>query len=533
MGQLACPSCPWILWLNSPNCNELEPPDMPIAPSFFASTPPASTGITGLDEILKGGLPAGRLYLMEGRPGSGKTTAALQFLMEGVKAGEPTLYITLSETTEELMAVAESHGWCLDGIELFELAQVSDALGAGNEQTLLHAWEVELTATVHMITERVEQTKARRVVFDSLSEMRLLAQDSLRYRRQVLALKQYFAERHITTLLVDDMTGNGGERDVHLHSLCHGVITLERQTLDFGGSRRRLVVQKLRGVNFVEGYHDLALRRGGLVVFPRLIAAEHHLPFIGEAVSSGIPELDELLHGGLRRGTSTLITGPAGSGKTNIALKFAAAACARGERVAIYEFDERIGTLLQRARLLGLDLQVCIDAGSLHIRQVDPAEVSPGEFASLIREEVEQRQVRLVVIDSLSGYLSAMPQENQLPLQLHELLSYLNQQGVLSLLINAQQSLVGTMATSGINVSYLSDVVLLLRFFEMEGRIRKALSVIKNRGGSHEETIRELRIDAHGLRIGEALSAFKGVLTGVPEYVGSADSLLEERPHAS
>jgi len=508
---------------------------MPIATSSFASKPPASMGIAGLDEILKGGLPAGRLYLLEGKPGSGKTTAALQFLMEGVKAGEPTLYITLSETTEELMAVADSHGWGLDGIELFGLAQVNDALGAGTEQTLLHAWEVELTATVQMITERVEQIKARRVVFDSLSEMRLLAQDSLRYRRQVLALKQYFAERHITALLIDDMTGSrhGTERDVHLHSLCHGVITLERQTLDFGGSRRRLLVQKMRGMHFVEGYHDMALRRGGMVVFPRLIASEHHQSFIGEAVSSGVPGLDELLHGGPRRGTSTLITGPAGSGKTNIALKFAAAACARGERVAIYEFDERIGTLLQRAKLMGLDLQACIDAGSLHIRQVDPAEVSPGEFASLIREEVEQRQVRMVVIDSLSGYLSAMPQENQLPLQLHELLAYLNQQGVLSLLINAQQSLVGTMATPGINVSYLSDVVLLLRFFEMEGRIRKALSVIKNRGGSHEEAIRELRIDAQGLRIGESLSAFRGVLTGVPEYVGSADSLLEERPHAS
>lgn len=453
--------------------------------------------------------------------------------MEGIKAGERTLYITLSETADELKAVADSHGWNLEGIELFELAQVSDALGAGIEQTLLHAWEVELTATVQMITERVEQIQARRVVFDSLSEMRLLAQDSLRFRRQVLALKQYFAERHITTLLVDDLTGHGSDHDAHLHSLSHGVITLERLTLDFGGSRRRLQVQKLRGVKFVEGYHDLVLRQGGMVVFPRLIASEHHKPFIGEAVSSGIPELDKLLHGGPRRGTSTLITGPAGSGKTNIALKFAAAACARGERVAIYEFDERIGTLLQRAKLMGLDLQACMDAGTLHIRQVDPAEVSPGEFSALIREEVEQQQVRLVVIDSLSGYLSAMPQENQLPLQLHELLAYLNQQGVLSLLINSQQSLVGTMATNGINVSYLSDVVLLLRFFEMEGRIRKALSVIKNRGGSHEETIRELRIDAQGLRIGEALASFKGVLTGVPEYVGTADSLLKERPDAS
>ncbi|TXI82782.1 MAG: circadian clock protein KaiC [Cupriavidus sp.] len=489
----------------------------------------ASTGIPGLDKVLRGGLPTGRLYLLEGRPGAGKTTAALQFLLEGVKAGEAALYITLSETSEELMAVARSHGWSLDGIELFELAQASDALGAGTEQTLLHAWEVELSATVQLITERVEKIQAKRVVFDSLSEMRLLAQDSLRYRRQVLALKQYFAERHITTLLIDDMTDNAGERDAHLHSLSHGVITLDRLTLDFGGSRRRLQVQKLRGVSFVEGYHDLALKHGGMVVFPRLIASQHRTPLIGEPVSSGITELDDLLHGGLRRGTSTLISGPAGAGKTNIALKFAAAACARGERVAIYEFDERIGTLLQRSKLMGLDLQACIDAGSLTIRQVDPAEISPGEFAALVQEEVEQRQVRMVVLDSLSGYLSAMPQENQLVLQMHELLSYLNQQGVISLLINAQQSMVGTMSTSGINISYLSDVVLLLRFFEAEGRIRKALSVIKNRGGSHEETIRELRIDSQGVRIGDALTAFRGVLTGVPKYVGSADALMEQR----
>jgi circadian clock protein KaiC len=494
--------------------------------------PTASTGISGLDEILRGGLPAGRLYLLEGKPGSGKTTAALQFLMEGVKQGEPALYITLSETSEELVAVAASHGWSLDGIELFELAQAIDALGAGTEQTLLHAWEVELTATVQLITERVEKIQARRVVFDSLSEMRLLAQDSLRYRRQVLALKQYFAERHITVLLIDDMTGNGGERDAHLHSLSHGVVTLERLTLDFGGSRRRLQVQKLRGVNFVEGFHDLVLRRGGMVVFPRLIAANHHTPFIGEPVASGIPELDDLLHGGPRRGTCTLVTGPAGSGKTNIVLKFAAAACARGERVAIYQFDERIGTLLQRAKLMDLDLQPCIDAGFLSIRQVGPAEISPGEFAALIREEVEQRQTKMVILDSLSGYLTAMPQENLLVLQMHELLAYLNQQGVLSLMVNAQHGLVGTMSTSGINVSYLSDVVLLLRFFEAEGRIRKALSVIKNRGGSHEETIRELRIDAQGLRIGEPLVDFRGVLTGVPEYIGSSDALMEVRADA-
>ncbi|MBA4111234.1 MAG: circadian clock protein KaiC [Leptothrix sp. (in: Bacteria)] len=506
---------------------------MSTAPTSPNSATVVSTGIAGLNEVLRGGFPTGRLYLLEGKPGSGKTTAALQFLMDGVKNGEPTLYITLSETTEELMAVADSHGWSLDGIELFELAQVSDALGAGSEQTLLHAWEVELTATVQLITDRVEKIGAKRVVFDSLSELRLLAQDSLRYRRQVLALKQYFAARHITILLIDDMTGNDGERDAHLHSLSHGVITLERLTLDFGGSRRRAQVQKLRGVNFIEGYHDLVLRRGGMVVFPRLIASGRHAAFIGEPVSSGTAELDDLLHGGPRRGTATLIMGPAGSGKTNISLQFAAAACSRGERVAIFQFDERIGTLLQRAKLMGLDLQPCIDAGFLSIRQIGPAEISPGEFAFLVQEEVEQKQAKMVVLDSLNGYLTSMPQENQLVLQMHELLAYLNQQGVLSLLVNAQHGLVGTMATSGINVSYLSDVVLLLRFFEAEGRIRKALSVIKNRGGSHEETIRELRIDALGLRIGVPLADFRGVLTGVPTYLGAGDALLEERANAS
>lgn len=495
--------------------------------------PVVSTGVEGLDEILGGGLPAGRLYLLEGSPGSGKTTAALQFLMEGARAGESTLYITLSETSEELTAVARSHGWNLDNIAMFELAQASDALGAGTEQTLLHAWELELPATVQLIIDRVEEIQARRVVFDSLSELRLLAQDSLRYRRQVLALKQYFAERHITTLLVDDMTGSScGGHDGHLHSISHGVITLERLTLEFGGSRRRMEVRKLRGVNFVAGYHDVVLKPGGMRVFPRLIAADHYKPFVGDPVSSGLPELDALLHGGPRRGTSTLITGPAGCGKTNIALQYVAAACRRGERSAIYEFDERIGTLLQRAAQMGLDLQSSIDSGLLTVRQIDPAEISPGEFNALIREQVEDQGVRLVVIDSLSGYMSAMPQENQLVLQIHELLAYLNQQGVMSLLINAQQGLVGTMATNGINVSYLNDVVLLLRFFEAEGRIRKALSVIKNRGGSHEETIRELRIDTSGLRIGDALTSFKGILTGVPEYVGPSGQLLEERVHA-
>lgn len=497
------------------------------APLPFSDLAP--TGVPGLDELIGGGLPAGRLYLLEGEPGSGKTTLALQFLLQATQSGESSLYITLSETAEELNAVAWSHGWDLAGIPMFELAQADAALGADREQTLLHPWEVELGETMRLILEKVEQVQPRRVVFDSLSEMRLLAQDPLRYRRQVLALKQYFAARGVTVLLIDDRTGNSGERDSHLHSLSHGVITLERLTLDFGNTRRRLQVQKLRGVSFRAGFHDFVLDRGGIVVHPRLVAAHFHKPFVGEPLSSDLPELDALLGGGPLRGTSTLIIGPSGSGKTNLGLQYVVAACKRGERAAIYEFDERIGTLLQRARLLGFDLQRHIDAGLLELRQVDPGVISPGEFTCLVKDEVEHRGTRLLMIDSLSGYLAAMPQEKQLILQLHELLSYLNQQGIATLLVNAQHSLVGSMATGDLYVSHLADAVLLLRFFEAAGRIRKALSVIKNRGGPHEETIRELRIDAKGVRVGEVLSHFKGILTGVPEYVGQDDRLLEDR----
>lgn len=487
-----------------------------------------SSGNPGLDGILAGGLPRNRLYLIEGAPGSGKTTLALQFLLEGKARGERTLYITLSETSEELRAVADSHGWDLDGIDLFELSSAETVLGAAREQSVLHSWEVELGDTIQLIEQVVERVQPRRVVFDSLSEMRLLAQDPLRYRRQVLALKQYFVGRNATVILVDDLTGNNGERDAHLHSLCHGVITLERLTLDFGAARRRMQVQKLRGVDFVAGYHDLAIRTGGLEIFPRLIAAKHHAPFIGDPAPSGVKEIDALLGGGPLRGTSTLITGPAGTGKTAIALQYVYAACERGEAATIYEFDERIGTLMLRAKAMGLDLQKHIDAGLLVVRQVDPAEISPGEFASTVQQEVEGRNARVIVIDSLNGYMAAMPQEQQLILQMHELLSYLSQQGVVTLLINPQHGLVGTMATS-LNISYVADAVILLRFFEAEGRLRKAISVLKNRSGAHEDAIRELRVDSQGVRVGEPLQNFKGVLTGTPEYVGARTPLMEDR----
>jgi len=487
-----------------------------------------SSGNEGLDIILKGGLPSRRLYLVEGTPGSGKTTLALQFLRAGVQVGEKALYITLSETREELSAVATSHGWDIDDFDVFEFSSASDVFGDGREQSILHPWEMELNETIRLIQDEVERVQPKRVVFDSLSEMRLLAQDPLRYRRQVLALKQFFSGRDTTVILIDDMTGSADERDAHLHSLCHGVITLERLTLDFGAARRRMQVQKLRGVDFTAGFHDFTIKTGGVEIYPRLIASAHRSEFSGEVIPSGVAELDNLLAGGPRKGTSVLLTGPAGCGKTTIALQYIYAACERGEPCVIYEFDERIGTLIERARAFSLDLQPHLESGLLVIEQNDPAEISPGEFAAKVRHEVETRGTRIIVIDSLNGYMSAMPQEQHLILQMHELLSYLSQRGALTILINPQLGLVGSMATN-LNVSYIADAVILLRFFEAEGRVRKAISVIKNRGGAHEDTIRELRIDNRGVRVGEPLSRFRGILTGTPEYLGEVDPLMEDR----
>ncbi|KLA95259.1 ATPase domain-containing protein [Xanthomonas hortorum] len=488
-----------------------------------------TTGTEGLDTILRGGLPPNRLYLLEGQPGSGKTTLALQFLLDGAARGESCLYVTLSETIDELNEVAASHDWTLDALNIFKLASAEAFLGDGRQQSILHPWEMELDGTIKLIQSEVDRIKPTRVVFDSLSELRLLAQDPLRYRRQVLALKQFFSPRNITVFLVDDLTGENGQRDAHLHSLCHGVISLERMTLDFGAARRRMQVQKLRGVDFVAGYHDLTITTGGMRIYPRLIASDHHVPFIGDAVSSGVERIDALLYGGPLRGTSTLLTGPAGSGKTNIALQYVAAACERGEHCCILEFDERTGTLLTRAESLGMDLRKHLDSGLLELHQMDPAELTPGEFAWAVRGSVEERQCRVLVIDSLNGYLSSMPQEKQLMLQMHELLSYLNQSGVTTFLVNPQHGLVGTMSTGNLNISYLADTVVLFRFFEAQGRIRKALSVIKNRSGAHEDSIRELRIGSGGIHLSEPLEKFHGVLTGTPQFVGD-DAPLLDRP---
>lgn len=413
-------------------------------------------------------------------------------------------------------------------MHLFELSSIDSLLVEAGQQTLLHPWELELGSTVKLVTDEVERVDAVRVVFDSLSELRLLAQDPLRYRRQVLAMKQLFADRNTTVMLVDDMAGRHGSRDTHLHSLCHGVITLERLTLDFGAARRRLQVQKMRGSDFTGGYHNFSLRRGGLRVFPRLVAAEHSATFSEEQIPSGLDGLDALLGGGPLRGTSLLLTGPAGAGKTNLALQYLITACRRGEACVIYQFDERVGTLLIRSAALGMDLQPFLRTGLLRLQQIDPAELSAGEFASMVREEVEQRHVRIVLIDSLNGYLLSMPQEQHLILQMHEMMSYLSQHGVLTVLINSQQGLLGSTQSGGLNISYVADAVMLLRFFEAEGRIRKAISVIKNRGGAHEDTIRELRISRQGIRIGKPLTEFRGVLTGTPDYVGTRVPLLED-----
>jgi len=449
-----------------------------------------STGIAGLDNIMGGGLMPGRLYLVEGTPGAGKTTLGLQFLLAGRARGARGLFITLSETNEELEAVAASHGWSLDGIDFFELTSAENLSSPDREVTLLHPWEVELGETIQLITDQADRIAPTRVVFDSVSEMRLLAEEPLRFRRQVLALKQFFAARKATVLLLEELILNGNGRDLQLLSLSHGVIRLERWTLDFGGARRRVEITKMRGTTSREGWHDCT---GGIEVFPTLVAAEHVGSFAGEPVSSGLAELDALLDGGPLRGTSTLLTGPAGSGKSTLMLQYVCAAAARGEHCVVYEFEERIGTMLVRAAKLGLDFQAHIKTGLVTLRQVDPAQIAPGEFAHIIRKEVEENGARLLGIDSLNGYLSSMPQEKQLILQLHELLAYLNQQGLLTLLVNPQHGMVGSLQTS-LDLSYLADTVMLLRFFEAEGRIRKALSIIKNRGGAHEDRIREYRI---------------------------------------
>lgn len=485
--------------------------------------PRTSTGSDGLDTILGGGFDPERMYLYEGRPGSGKTTLALQFLIEGVRCGERTLYITLSETERELRLVAKRHGWSLDGITVFELVPPETSLDPSQELTVLHPAEMELSETSRLIFDKVEGLNPARIVIDSLSELRLLAQNPLRYRRQILALKHFFAGRKSTVVLLDDLSS--AETDLQLHSISHGVVLLEQLALDYGAERRRLRIVKMRGIPFRGGYHDFTIAHGGLRIHPRLVASEHHKDFAGEFVQSGNQELDSLLGGGLERGTNALLIGAAGVGKSSLALTYAIAAAQRHEHSAVFAFDEGHGTMIARARTLGLPLEAAVEAGYISIKQIDPAELAPGEFAALVRQAVEEDGARIVVIDSLNGYLNAMPDERFLVLQMHELLSYLSQLGVLTLLVLAQHGLIGPMDTP-LDISYLSDAVMMLRYFEFDGTVRRAISVVKKRSGHHEHTIREFRLSHHGVRVGPPLKGFSGIFSGVPTYTGSSAPLL-------
>ena len=472
------------------------------------------TGIEGLDDVLGGGLTPNRLYVLEGAPGAGKTTVALQFLMEGAKRGEQVLYVTLSETAAELEGVARSHGWDLSGIHIREMLPSPDSLQPDEQYTMFHPSEIELSETTQRILEDVQALSPRRIVFDSLSELRLLSGGSLRYRRQILALKQFFSGRQCTVLLLDDMATT--HRDQQVQSIAHAVLRLEQTHSDYGAVRRRLVVVKFRGKDFRGGYHDYRIVRGGLQVFPRLVAAEHFHPVKPDKLPSGIESLDRLMRGGLERGTSTLFVGAPGTGKSTVAVQFAIAAAERGETSAVFLFDESINTLRTRCASMGMDIERWIEAGRVHLRQVDPGEMSPGELVHLIRQAVEGDHASVVVIDSLNGYLNAMPDDRFLIVQLHELLTYLGQAGVATLLVGAHHGMIGTNMQAPVDASYLADAIVMLRYFEAEGEVRQAISVMKKRGGAHERSIRAFTMDDTGLHVGEPLRNFRGVLTGVP-----------------
>lgn len=477
-------------------------------------TAPAPTGIAGLDEILGGGLPRSRLYLVNGNPGSGKTTLALQFLMKGVVEGERVFYVTLSETKEELEAVAVSHGWSLDGIAIFELSALDKILAAKAQQSVFHASQVELGEVMQILLAEIGRVAPSRLVIDSVSEVRLLAGDALRYRRQILALKQAFIGRNCTVLLLNDQVAEGV--DLQLQSLAHGVLQLEHRAPDFGSDRRRLRIQKMRGLAFQEGFHDYRVVTGGLIVHPRLVAAQHRDEKGIQTVPSGVAALDSLVGGGIERGTATLLLGPSGCGKSSCATQFAVAAAERGERVAMYVFDERPETLFHRSAGLGMDLAGHVAAGRIAVRQVDPAELSPGEFSALVRKAVEADGAGMVVVDSLSGYLHAMPSERNLLLQLHELVAYLGQKNVIALLLYTQHGLLNPAMSTPIDVSYLADTVILFRYYEHAGMLRRAISTFKKRAGNHERAIRDFALGPRGLEIGEPLYRFRGIMSGMP-----------------
>src|SRR6201981_2854831 len=482
-----------------------------------------NSGITGLDHILGGGFPAGALYLIRGNPGLGKTTLAIQFLLASSQKREACLYVTFSETSDEIFEVARSHGWTLDGIDILDLSNFAQQLTTEAENTLFDPGDIELHDVTKILFAETERIKPRRAVFDSMSELRLLSQGALRYRRQILSIKQFLAARACTTLLLDDLTSGGTGDDRQLESVCHGVINLHREELPYGAERRQMSIRKIRGSSFLGGPHDYLIETGGLKVFPRIVPGNHHREFVREPVSCGIEEIDTLLGGGLDRGTSNLLMGPSGTGKSSLAITYAHSSAARGERVALFTFDENLGLCLATSASFGLDLQPFIRDGVVHARQIDPAELAPGQFAHLLLNFVEQENARMVIIDSLNGYNKAMQSDKILELQLHETLTYLGQVGVVTIVILAQGGFLNELR-SPVDLTYLADSVIILRHFEANGSVRQSISVAKKRSGGHERTIREFKVTEKGLWVGEPLLRFRGVLTGIP--------VLESRPGA-
>lgn len=484
------------------------------------------SGVSGLDEILGGGLPSGYVYLVQGDPGAGKTTLALQFLIEGVRGGERCMYITLSESERELRAVADSHGWDLEGVAIHEQLVSEGILRGERDSTMFHPSEVELGKTIASLIEQIEKLEPSRVIVDSLAEIRLLSESALRYRKQILALKQFFANREVTAILIDDRTAT--THDIQLHSVPHGVIVLEQHAPTYGSTRRRMQIVKLRGVSYRGGYHDFAIVKGGINVFPRLIAARHRPAESAEGeVTSGVPEIDQLLGGGLSRGSSSVFIGPAGVGKSSLATQYAVTAARAGEAVAMFVFDETTKSLFTRSESLGIPLREAVDTNGMVVQQVDPAELAPGEFAHRVRQCVEQQNVSLVVIDSLNGYMNAMPEERYITLHLHELLTYLSEHGVATIIVLAQHGLIGPSMTSAVDVSYLADCVLLLRYFEADGEILKAISVLKKRSGGHEQAIRRFELTSDGIAVGPPLRQFHGILSGIPIYNGQSEKAAQ------
>ncbi|MES2962611.1 MAG: ATPase domain-containing protein [Bdellovibrionota bacterium] len=482
------------------------------------------TGVPGLDEIVRGGLPKNQIYLLQGLPGTGKTTLSMQFLLEGAKRGERSLYITFSETKRELEAVAEAHGWDLSKIEILELSAISESMKMSSQSTLFHPSEIELSKVIQMLMEKIKSVSPDRIVFDSISEVRLLAESSLRYRRQMLAFKEFFVGRGPTVLFLDDMTTEEG--DLHVRSIVHGVLLLEKFRASYGVERREFHIDKLRGVNFRGGTHDYVIEPGGMRIFPRLVSSQHKAGgFTRQSFTSGIDGLDSLVGGGLDSGTSNLILGPAGSGKSTIALRYALTAAKQGKRVSLFSFEESIETLVHRAVALEMDLKPMIESGNIKLRKIDPAELTPGQFASLVRSAVDD-DVDMVVIDSLNGYVHAMPEQKFLMLQLHELLTYLGSRGIVTIMVLAQAGIMGSMQ-SPLDLTYLADTVILTRYFEAFGKIKKAISIIKRRTGSHEDSLREMRIGPGGVLVGKVLDEFSGVFSGIPKYLGEEAKMMK------